>query len=93
MKLSKLIGAVFVGALMMSTYAFAYGDSTRERGSNDNDRGARGEMNRDNDTQRAEEASAAQRSSGHPVSTIGIGAPSDPNYSFNKTKEEMKGHD
>lgn len=97
MKFSNIIGAFFVSALMISTCAFAdsgsSGDSTRERGSNDNDRGAPGEMNHDNDTQRAEGISSSQRSTGHPVRSLGIGEPSDPDYSYNKNKEEMMGHD
>ncbi len=101
MKASSLLAILFVSALAISPLSFATesssrdgggGDSTRERGDSA-DRGSRGELNHDNDTQSAENASAHHRSGGHPVGTLQKGEPSNPNYSFNKTKEEMKGHD
>ncbi len=69
------------------------GDPSRERGGS-TDRGSRGELNRDNDTQSAENISESrQHKGGHDVNTLGIGEPKDQGYSYHRAKSEMKGHD
>lgn len=98
MNIKNMMSILFVVLLAMSTTVFAIGqssgdrgDATRERGGSA-DRGSRGEMNHDNGLQNAEGVSSSRRSSGHDIGTIGKGAPKDPNYSFNRTKQEMMNH-
>lgn len=92
-----MMSILFVVLLSMATSVYAGqgssdgGDTTRDRGGSA-DRGSRGEMNHDNDLQNAEGVSSSRRSSGHDIGTIGKGAPKDPNYSFNRNKQEMMNH-
>lgn len=69
------------------------GDNTRERGE-PSSRG-QGELNRDKDTQNAQRTAASGKApaGSHNVGSLRIGEPKDPNYSFNRNKEEMMGHD
>ncbi len=69
------------------------GDNTRERGE-PSSRG-QGELNRDNDTQSAQRTAASGKApaGSHSVGSLGIGEPTDPNYSYNRTRQEMMSHD
>lgn len=87
MSIKKILFCVMVtSSLGLSCQVFA-NDGSRDR-SNDH-----GEMNHDNDLQGAEESSDAMtRRGGTPIQSIDVGVPSDPDYSYNKNKEEMRNH-
>lgn len=101
---SVMLSTILVGLFAMSSIVYAteegssrdgggMGDNTRERGE-PSSRG-QGELNRDNDTQSAQRTAASGKApaGSHSVGSLGIGEPTDPNYSYNRTRQEMMSHD
>ncbi|MBI2792280.1 MAG: hypothetical protein HYX61_09990 [Gammaproteobacteria bacterium] len=88
MSIKRILFCVMVmSSLGLSSNVFAYDRSSGDRS------GEYGEMNHDNDLQGAEASSDAMtRRRGTPIQSIDVGVPSDPDYSYNKNREEMRNH-
>lgn len=97
---SVILSAIMLGAFAISPiYAVGSGSSGEHGGASDHDRDptgadrSGGEMNHDNDLQGSE--NSARRHHRHhatPVNDVGVGEPSNPNNSFNASKELLRDH-
>ncbi len=99
---STILSALLIAGFAISTSALADrsgggGSSSRDGGSDhggiDHGDNGHGEQNNDRDMQSAENSSRSHhRRNATPVSQIGVGEPSNPNNSYNQSKELLRDH-